>query len=492
MAGLGVVDARGTTSGKEANEHVRPRSRLQVPETHDPGQSSRTDRGRHLADDLASVHSRSSWDSGTAERFLTVEEEEKQVEHLNWWCEQQLHRCLQKLRRYPEAAPFLEPVPWEELGLADYPEVIEDPMDLRTLGELLSDGQYYNDEGIIDPSSFWEDVNLCWENCLLYYEGEEDAEPCQMAEFMMEEAGQLEEEFWDDLDRFEKSIDDLAPGLGMAGAAVDVAGTALGDTMAFAYTDGKAAVASLASAVSTWWSTGKNGSGSKRLPLRAQHPDDIRTPLHEHFCELLEWEFGGDASKDLLDLQTSIVFRLRAAWPVADKAHDDEEEFTRAKELLPIEELVPSNPPPANVTSAPTRQARRMRARRRKDTALREEALDHREEESEASRAPSTVDETADDRSRTSSVGRQSSTGLVARRQIRRPAQRDTGSSLRSSPRGSETSIGSRGSTASRTSRSSRSGRSSRGGFQPSQHPERQLSASGKAMRPNKDGLFEF
>eukprot|EP00971_Amphidinium_carterae_P203981 4047886-Amphidinium_carterae.2 len=27
-----------------------------------------------------------------------------------------------------------------------------------------------------------------------------------------------------------------------------------------------------------------------RLPLRAQHPDDMRTSLHEHFCELLEWE----------------------------------------------------------------------------------------------------------------------------------------------------------------------------------------------------------
>ena len=43
-----------------------------------------------------------------------------------------LKRVLQELEEVPSAVNFLQPVPYEELGLLDYPKVIKTPMDLQT------------------------------------------------------------------------------------------------------------------------------------------------------------------------------------------------------------------------------------------------------------------------------------------------------------------------------------------------------------------------
>lgn len=37
---------------------------------------------------------------------------------------------LEKVSNRPEADDFKEPVPWQELNLLDYPEIVEKPMDL--------------------------------------------------------------------------------------------------------------------------------------------------------------------------------------------------------------------------------------------------------------------------------------------------------------------------------------------------------------------------
>merc|ERR1712196_376577 len=120
----------------------------------------------------------------------------------HWWCRKQLGRCLKKLRGLPEAGPFLEPLPWKKLGLDDYLDVVTDPIDLKTIGERLEHGGYEDDDGLIDPDYFWEDIMLVWENCKIYYEGDEEAKPYLMAEEMRVDAEAMEEEFWSELERF--------------------------------------------------------------------------------------------------------------------------------------------------------------------------------------------------------------------------------------------------------------------------------------------------
>ena len=51
---------------------------------------------------------------------------------------------------------FYEPVPWEELGLNDYPVIVKNPMDLGTVKTKLLAGKYAN------SSDFAKDVKLIW------------------------------------------------------------------------------------------------------------------------------------------------------------------------------------------------------------------------------------------------------------------------------------------------------------------------------------------
>lgn len=57
---------------------------------------------------------------------------------------------------------FLEPVPWESLGLTDYLEVVKTPMDLGTIKKRLEAHQYASFEG------FKNDVTLVINNCKIY------------------------------------------------------------------------------------------------------------------------------------------------------------------------------------------------------------------------------------------------------------------------------------------------------------------------------------
>ena len=74
----------------------------------------------------------------------------------------QVKDILQKYRDMPETEAFLEPVPWKELGLDDYPTIITYPMDLKTIGIKLKKGEYK----IADE--FFYDLSKVWENCQTY------------------------------------------------------------------------------------------------------------------------------------------------------------------------------------------------------------------------------------------------------------------------------------------------------------------------------------
>lgn len=69
---------------------------------------------------------------------------------------------LNLLSKYKEADPFRQPVDWLALGIPDYPDVIKQPMDLRTVREKVRSGAY---------SSMHEwraDMALIWSNCRKY------------------------------------------------------------------------------------------------------------------------------------------------------------------------------------------------------------------------------------------------------------------------------------------------------------------------------------
>ncbi len=56
----------------------------------------------------------------------------------------------------------MAPVPWKELGLEDYPQIIKKPMDLGTIQTKLESNKY--------PSAdkFAADVRLVWRNAQTY------------------------------------------------------------------------------------------------------------------------------------------------------------------------------------------------------------------------------------------------------------------------------------------------------------------------------------
>jgi hypothetical protein len=73
-----------------------------------------------------------------------------------------LKECLNDIEEDPKSYEFREPVPWKELGLTDYPEIIKKPMDLRTVRKNLGKGKYKRYE------DFFRDVQLIWDNCKTY------------------------------------------------------------------------------------------------------------------------------------------------------------------------------------------------------------------------------------------------------------------------------------------------------------------------------------
>lgn len=79
--------------------------------------------------------------------------------------ETQLKFCstmLTKLKRNPNASPFLKPVDPIALGIPDYLEKIKNPMDISTVKHRL-DTKFY-----LDPEEFHSDMTLMFNNCYSY------------------------------------------------------------------------------------------------------------------------------------------------------------------------------------------------------------------------------------------------------------------------------------------------------------------------------------
>ena len=73
-----------------------------------------------------------------------------------------LKEVLNEIEEDPKSFEFREPVPWKDLGLTDYPEIIKKPMDLRTVRKNLSKGRYKRYD------EFYREIQLIWDNCKTY------------------------------------------------------------------------------------------------------------------------------------------------------------------------------------------------------------------------------------------------------------------------------------------------------------------------------------
>jgi histone acetyltransferase len=71
-----------------------------------------------------------------------------------------MNRLLSEMQNHASSWPFREPVKLSDA--ADYYEVIEQPMDLRTMGEKLEGDKYGNLE------EFADDAQLIFDNCRFY------------------------------------------------------------------------------------------------------------------------------------------------------------------------------------------------------------------------------------------------------------------------------------------------------------------------------------
>ena len=73
-----------------------------------------------------------------------------------------LKQVLAELEEVPSAVNFLDPVPYEELGLTDYPKVVKLPMDLGTVRDKLKKNKYST------FGEFFTELDLIWNNCMYY------------------------------------------------------------------------------------------------------------------------------------------------------------------------------------------------------------------------------------------------------------------------------------------------------------------------------------
>ena len=73
-----------------------------------------------------------------------------------------IKKIIEDLEQHPSIGLFLEPVPWKEIGLTDYPVIIKNPMDISTIKKKMKGGKYQTANAILD------DIQLIWDNCKTY------------------------------------------------------------------------------------------------------------------------------------------------------------------------------------------------------------------------------------------------------------------------------------------------------------------------------------
>ena len=73
-----------------------------------------------------------------------------------------LKKMFEDIEENPSSYEFRDPVPWKELGLNDYPEIIKKPMDLSTCRRNLVKNKYKSYQEL------FTDMQLIWDNCKTY------------------------------------------------------------------------------------------------------------------------------------------------------------------------------------------------------------------------------------------------------------------------------------------------------------------------------------
>mmetsp|Transcript_36815 Transcript_36815/g.41975 ORF Transcript_36815/g.41975 Transcript_36815/m.41975 type:complete len:242 (-) Transcript_36815:331-1056(-) len=76
---------------------------------------------------------------------------------------EEMAKLVNKFIQMPDAEPFRVAVDYKGLGLFDYPEIVNKPMDLGTIKKKLSSKSQYR-----DVFKVAEDVRLVWTNCMMY------------------------------------------------------------------------------------------------------------------------------------------------------------------------------------------------------------------------------------------------------------------------------------------------------------------------------------
>ena len=101
--------------------------------------------------------------------------ETREVDVKVWnWCK----RVLEEFWKMPEALKFLEPVDWVKLKLPLWPNIIKNPMDLKTIKQNLDLNHY------VDIFEFDRDMKLVWSNAKTFYRP--DSNIFKAADFLSE------------------------------------------------------------------------------------------------------------------------------------------------------------------------------------------------------------------------------------------------------------------------------------------------------------------
>merc|ERR1719240_2245154 len=71
-------------------------------------------------------------------------------------------QLVKSLMKRSQGVHFSRPVEWKKMGLADYPKLIKEPMDLGTVTERVAKSYYSRLE------HFANDVRLVWKNAFVF------------------------------------------------------------------------------------------------------------------------------------------------------------------------------------------------------------------------------------------------------------------------------------------------------------------------------------
>lgn len=282
------------------------------------------------------IKNKSDWDKEWEDKLM------ERDRLLHWWCTRRLHRCLRKLRRQPNAGPFLQPI--DRVGpVFEHHEMIANQVDLTTIGGRLDEGIYNDADGFVNPELFWADIAFCWDNCMQSCEYDQSIGACQMAAAMAKESEKFESEFWKELSRFERSVEEMPPTLGSVTAVADIATGAVQDLAYNAIEDGGIIVEGFVETVSSWWQGPDESPDPLKVsdevkPWKQDRKIDLNPFLHgrpslqDQFEHLFKMRFGCDKSAEFVEIEKNLTAAVGAALSKIDSVHPCFEKIDRMEQ----------------------------------------------------------------------------------------------------------------------------------------------------------------